>query len=223
MFNQFCYPCASLNANSIQSTHGFTELVDPQHPQQFLERETIETLLQFSRISHLKLDFFLSTERVTIMLINEMISSWPGLRELDLATAYNTYSSSAIDTEGLCAFTRCRYLESLAIPIDASRLDEFVFRNRPGNGIRCLTLKSLYVGQSAIRNPRAVAAVISDIFPNLLPRGLGSGARVVRPRAADHTLTEQEDLWSECRTHLYWFAEIRKQERTWSSHTEPKD
>lgn len=216
MFKYSCCPIKSRNANSIQSRT--TEPIDLQHPQHFLERQTIESLLKFSSISHLKLDVFLSTERVTNALINEMVSSWPLLRDLDLAIAYNTHLGSVIDIEGLCAFSQCRHLESLAVQIDVSSLDDSVLHTRTGSSMRCPTLKSLRPGCSAIRNPRAVAAVISEIFPNLPPGNLGFDAGIDRTVIPDYI--ERKKLWSECRTHLKWFATIRKQERTWSSRTE---
>lgn len=108
-------------------------------------------------------------KRITNSVISEMVSAWPHLRYLDLAQEYNIYLDSGVDIAGFCEFSRCRHLKTLAININASRLDELALSTLPGRASICKTMWYLDLGRSPIRDPRAVAAVIFDIFPRLHP------------------------------------------------------
>lgn len=175
--------------------------LDIANPPHVLDLHTTKLLFNFTHLSILRL--YNPIQRVTNSLVSEMVSAWPRLRRLRLADDHN---ESSIDMDGLITFAQCKYLEALYIVFDASTLDTFLDR-RPGYGHTCPTLKTLGVGHSPIRNPQAVAAVISDIFPNAYVHA--SPFSRSEPREPN----EYCKLWEDVQRYVQWFTAIRKQER----------
>ncbi|KAJ7794876.1 hypothetical protein B0H14DRAFT_3556183 [Mycena olivaceomarginata] len=100
--------------------------------------------------------------------LKQMAQAWPQLRTLDLSPGCQSARYEPRDTlAGLIPLAQhCSHLETLALVLDATSIDPYT-KEKPGAGVRNLTLLELDVVESPVDSPAAVASFLSAIFPNL--------------------------------------------------------
>ncbi|KAH9851819.1 hypothetical protein C2E23DRAFT_829238 [Lenzites betulinus] len=156
--------------------------------------------------------------------LNAMAAAWPSLRVLELGPNNADGPPKPRATLlGLVALAKgCPDLCSLTIAFDASlnRIPSARWELRPGLGFEQRTLTTLSVGRTAVDDPIAVAAFLSDVFPALRRIYSDHPVRWVGAPGADiggifdtHHGARWEGVAD---MYLPWFEEVRRQERTWA-------
>lgn len=172
-----------------------------------LELHHIQPLFELSNLESLSLRAQLDPCHIDNAAVDAMVKAWPKLRYLDLSTCYGGRWPSKVDIDGLVIFAACHQLSALGLVINASTVTDGITLEPPGNGISCNTLHSLILGQSPIQHPKPVAAVLSNIFPNL--------AQIDAWDWFDEESAEeqvQHSLWQQCLDFRTCFVAIRNQE-----------
>ncbi|KAK6996956.1 hypothetical protein R3P38DRAFT_3068816 [Favolaschia claudopus] len=142
--------------------------------------------------------------------VKKVAEAWPRLRNLALAPmAQPAQYKPSVTLAGLVPLAEhCRYLERLIIIVDATGLDPHA-REKPGGGISSESLLELYVVESPISSPAAVASFLSAIFPELC-------AVASREKEERNMLVQnwEEDMekWERVRDLVHIFASARAQE-----------
>ncbi|OBZ67047.1 hypothetical protein A0H81_12882 [Grifola frondosa] len=132
--------------------------------------------------------------------IKELAMAWPLLSGLQLGRCDRSKWQSSITLEGLAHLVKhCPRLTSLELIVDASAVAKYVDK-RPGGGSQNHAITKLRLGSSAISDPLAVAAFLSDILPNLITIETLGNADITRQ-------------WKEVSYMLGTFAMVRRQER----------
>lgn len=188
------------NYDNARGGELFTEMV----PDGFLERRSIQPLFGLPNLESLKIEGQMDPRHIDNAVVKEMVTAWPKLRHLDLLTSYGGIWPSNVDIDGLAMFAACRQLDTLGIPINASSIADDIPLDLPGNGIPCKCLRFLTLGRSPIRYPKPIAAVLSDIFPNL------TKIEAFEDFNEEEEDQLQHDLWQECIKLYSWFMHIRK-------------
>lgn len=172
-----------------------------------LDAQTIESLMEFPNLQAVKIGTCISIERVDDGLLKRMVSAWPDLRTLNLATFNGRRWPSKVTISGLMMLSGCPNLHSLSIGFDA-RMPNLISEYRPGMGVINAAVSWLDAAQSPITHPRALAAILSDIFPNLHSITAWTYYDEDVPAEA-----EQRQHWMEVSESYRWFTAIRNQER----------
>ncbi|EMD37527.1 hypothetical protein CERSUDRAFT_94535 [Gelatoporia subvermispora B] len=172
--------------------------------------EVMKPLLAFQHLEHLSLHFEVPI-KVGDEKLEEYAKAWPRLQSLKLRLSpFRGHGFLLPSPEGemtlrcLISFARyCRYLQSLHIKLDA-RVFTTIPSERPGAGHSCNNLRKLDLDYSNIDDPVAVAAFLSDIFPEL---------RKVETEARSFYKVK----WDEVSRLLQILGPVRAQERRWLS------
>jgi hypothetical protein len=138
-----------------------------------------------------------------------MADAWPRLRSLDICYFREYDVHTKVTVFGLLPLSNCAYLKSLTINLDSTIPDIQTFRKADGtfyNG----SLSYLAVGYSPIEDPEAVAAFLSNVFPNLTnidAWDLDGGF--------DRDLEEGSagQLWERVQNSYLMLVNVRRQER----------
>ncbi|KDQ54690.1 hypothetical protein JAAARDRAFT_401811 [Jaapia argillacea MUCL 33604] len=103
--------------------------------------------------------------------LEDVASAWPNLEELFIMPARYIVPKKAqlkfppIHTL-VALVVHCPRLKRLEIPIDARSFDQYPLK-RPVGGCTNERITSIHFGVSLLTNPAPVAAILSDLFPNL--------------------------------------------------------
>ncbi|PIL35649.1 hypothetical protein GSI_02379 [Ganoderma sinense ZZ0214-1] len=179
-------------------------------------------------------------------LIASMAATWSDLTQLSLGVARphsHTDISAFLATRtptlfGLVPFALfCPHLEWLGLPLDTNLWSDPYAQNRlerrPGCGARLSQMTALDVGLSVVYDPVAVAAFLSDLFPEL------NGAWTAWQEVKDEEMSADllilgrpRDLaakWSQVADLVIQFAAVREQEEIyrqahgqWNGEPEPE-
>ncbi|CDO69846.1 hypothetical protein BN946_scf184884.g5 [Trametes cinnabarina] len=153
--------------------------------------------------------------------------TWPDLRTLNLGPQRLDETPPATLTGLVYLAQGCRHLHSLGLAInpDVTRLPRICKLARPGLGFVQKKLVTMDVGRSKIRDPMAVAAFLSDLFPKL--DNIDDGFPCEEDAYDEYVETEEEreKILADAVHHTRWsevmfdflpeFVQIRKQERRW--------
>jgi hypothetical protein len=118
-------------------------------------------------MENLSISIHYGYEAINNSLMEAMALAWPYLRQISLRPHVRGHSS--IDLGGLLHLAQhCPALESVTLGFDVSLPTDLMGPGkRPGAGIRNESMTCLWVDHSRVTNPPAVAAFLSDVFPNL--------------------------------------------------------
>ncbi|KAH9929299.1 hypothetical protein B0H21DRAFT_886000 [Amylocystis lapponica] len=115
---------------------------------------------------------------------------------------------SSITLEGLVHLVRhCPRLSILVLALDASVIPDS--DQRPGGGFVNDRITTIWVRDSPLKDPIAVAAFLSDLFPNLT---------MISTTASDDA--GNIDKWKTVENALGTLAMVRQQERNWARDDE---
>ncbi|KZP17560.1 hypothetical protein FIBSPDRAFT_24587 [Athelia psychrophila] len=165
----------------------------------------------------------LSLETVDNTLLKCMADAWPMLEELCISYESDDddddldhdgralQPTTQITVDGLRALAACPNLTKFEVAFNArlGTLSTTMQSLPQAMGTCNISLRYLAVGNSTISNARALAAVLSEMFPNLesiRTHWLHSDPFYEQP-------DEQSALWRECSVSYHWFVAVRKQER----------
>lgn len=141
-----------------------------------LDPQVIEPLFKFSSLRIFILSLSLSLEQVDNAVLKGMVDAWPRLEELcinydsDDSDRRREAQPTQITVHGLRALAGWPNLTTVQLAFDG-RIDT------PGSAVKSIpkamgacniSLRHLAVGNSTISDTRALAAVLSDMFPNLV-------------------------------------------------------
>lgn len=145
--------------------------------------------------------------------LKTLASSWPNLYSFSLNDITGWRTNAGITQIGLLDMIElCPNLQTLCIALKTDAFKE-VPADRPGEGIENTSLQMLGLADSAIesRESVAVAAFLSDIFPNLTNiAAWDSVAMMRRPNAAIYV-----DRWTQVCEMVKGINKVRQQERRW--------
>jgi hypothetical protein len=153
----------TLTAVALYDDEEWDEDVPASHT---IEAHTLSPLLQCPNLEDISFGIRYGQQAIGNSLMEDMASAWPRLRNLSLTSFYgDNRREYNINLKGLIHLAQyCRALESVRCQFDMSLPTDSM---HPGNGIRIESLTHLCIGRSHITDPLAVAALLSDVFPNL--------------------------------------------------------
>ena len=153
----------TLTTVALYDSEGWDEDLPASHS---LGVHTLSPLLQCPNLEDISFGIHYGQQAISNSLMESMASAWPHLRNLSLTSFYGDCRREYnINLKGLIHLAqRCRALESVRCQFDMSLPTESM---HPGNGVRIESLTHLSIGRSPIVDPPAVAALLSDVFPNL--------------------------------------------------------
>ncbi|KAH7908354.1 hypothetical protein BJ138DRAFT_1206883 [Hygrophoropsis aurantiaca] len=170
----------------------------PEPIDAILDITTLRPLLLFSKLEHLRLNIVCSIDLNDENLM-ELANAWPRLQTLVFNEKFGWQRTSGITFQGLASLLRvCPLLDTLALSIDATRLG-FASSTRPGEEFCNGKITTIYLGDSIIDNPTAVASILQGLFPSL--------TAVAHCCAYRPDKTQYAPLWAEVNSHL---AQTRK-------------
>jgi len=194
--------------DSVQDIYDVYEVILPSYS---LEPQTLSPLLLCPNLEKVSLSILYGQEAIDNSLMKAMALAWPRLRSFHISSVHRASEwHSSVSLEGLIHFARhCPALGSVSYQFDASLPTTSM---HSGDGIRNESLTRLCVGYSHITDPPAVAALLSDVFPNMR-LDLRSGAL---DRDID---SDDEDDTESAENYKHWkevdqMLEIRKQQRS---------
>ena len=170
-------------------------------------------LLRLSQLSELNIGGF----RIAVddPLVQDMSMAWPKLVSLTVGEYCDVRDAPHLVSLSSLAFFahRCKHLEALTLPVNTnvplpplSQVPSIPF----AFGLSDSPLKTLEVGYSTISNPAAVAAYLSDLFPDLAC--ISNEWRDIF-RFLDNESEEQFRRWEEVERLIPTFVDVRFQER----------
>ncbi|KII90671.1 hypothetical protein PLICRDRAFT_540982 [Plicaturopsis crispa FD-325 SS-3] len=125
----------------------------------------LRSLIPLRRLTSLSIRTFSSFERLDDALLRDMAAAWPLLQELTLGPLRKA-PRTRVTLGGLVPLAAlCPNLRKLGLPFDAS-VEELRPTRRPGGGVVNESLRHFAVGESRFSHVPAVAAFLSDTFPN---------------------------------------------------------
>ncbi|KAH7925251.1 hypothetical protein BV22DRAFT_1011620 [Leucogyrophana mollusca] len=174
-----------------------------------LDLAMLSPLLQFQYLTRLKLETF-CTFKLDNSAVKQMAEAWPRLQSLDLSYREDGWElETGITLPGIVPLLRnCPDLHHLGLVIDARIVSANPSR-LPGEGVRNMSLTTLWLADSPITRPDLVAAFLSSVAPNIdnmlawdtEPLATREGARKYKAR------------WKRVKRLIPVFAMTRKQER----------
>jgi len=212
MIAKHCSP-HNLTAIMVNLTWELEDLV----PNYALEVHALEPLFACSNLESLKIRTPFTYRRIDNALLAKVASVWLQLQELDFVVDYCSFHHASADLVGLVHLSKCSCLHSVSLAFDVSLSHTMLSMDRPGNGICHETLTTLCVGYSPITNPRAVASVLLDVFPNISSIDMWEGYG-----NEDQEHVDMCSSWVKMKELYASFVGIRKQERLWAAKTDHK-
>jgi hypothetical protein len=141
------------------------EVDEEAPPAYFLDALTLSPLLQFPNLEKISIGIHYGYGPINNSLMNDMAFAWPNLREIILDSPYARSWHCSVDLEGLVHLAQhCHALELVSLSFNVSLPTPSA---QFGYGIRYESLTRLDVDHSHIKDPPAVATLLSDVFPNL--------------------------------------------------------
>jgi hypothetical protein len=189
-----------------------SEAADEDVPSHSLDAHTLSPLFQCHNLEVIWVSIRYGQEGIDNSLMKDMALAWPRLRKISLFSFYHTSRwQSNVNLEGLIHLAQyCPALESVSHEFDVSLPTTW---DHPGNGIRNESLTYLNVDRSRITDPLAVAALLSDVFPNLKLKHRWHFSGAPGSDGDDPAFVEMCKCWEQVDKHL----EIRKQEGSTAS------
>ena len=133
-------------------------------------------------------------------------NAWPRLKSLQLYYFHDCGPTKVI-IFGVLSLSNCAYLESLEINLDSTIPDTDICR-QPGGTFYNGSLSPLAVGKSTIKDPEAVAAFLSNVFPNLTDiEASGSEAGYPPEEGTD------AEPWEQVLNNYLMLVKVGRQER----------
>ncbi|KAF7982681.1 hypothetical protein HWV62_27166 [Athelia sp. TMB] len=171
-----------------------------------LDPRAVSPLLKFKGMRNFILSLNFSLERLDNAFFQEMAHSWPQLQRLSI-TYLNNHGPlpTSITLDGLHALSACPRLTTIALAMDA-RIGTLPLVEKACSNI----LRSLDFGYSKISNSYALAALLSEMFPNL--GTIRSGWTGFHEYFVDDADTERK-LWAECEAVYPWFIQLQERQR----------
>jgi hypothetical protein len=187
----------------------YADFSDPRqsmpHP---INPDSISLLFPFHNLEVLSIETPTSFKYIDDSLISDIADAWPRLRALRFCDLQEHDEHTKVTVFGLLPLSNCAYLKSLTISLDSTIPDTQTFRKADGtfyNG----SLSHLAVGNSPIEDPEAVAAFLSNVFPNLT-----SIDAWVNVDFGPHLEEESAgQLWKRVWNSYLMLVNIRRQER----------
>jgi len=146
--------------------------------------------------------------------LESLASSWPHLHYLSLNDVSGWRVKSGITHFGLLAMLECcPSLQTLCIALNTDSFKE-VPADRPGEGIENTSLRILGLADSTIESSEtvAVAAFLSDIFPNLTDITAWASVEL-RQRSSSSAVYGER--WTHVCEMVKGINQVRQQERRW--------
>ena len=155
--------CGTLTTFALRDQ---VELNGDSPPLHSLDAHTLSPLLQCRNLEDITINISYGHAAIDNSLLKEMASAWPRLRSITLHPYYRARIwHSKANLRGLIHLAQqCRSLQSVDLQFDVSLPSTTMY---PDKGFRCESLTRLYVSQSHISDPVAVATFLGDAFPNL--------------------------------------------------------
>lgn len=200
---------STLQAVEVYGSETAIESIDP------VKINILRPLFSFSDLTNIKIiadgGFDLDDDGII-----ELAMALPNLWHLDLVAEFNWPVVSRITLHGLISLVKyCPELHSLGIVVDATTFA--ISSDKPGGGAKCRDLHVVYFGNSRISDPPVVAAVLSDIFPNIEDIFAWDDDNL-DDQHTDIEAREYQQRWRQVQTLLPTFLAVRKQEaRFWKS------
>ncbi|KII86234.1 hypothetical protein PLICRDRAFT_55960 [Plicaturopsis crispa FD-325 SS-3] len=214
LFHSLNTHCSTFSLTSISIACEF-RLSDHAHqPIDLFDITTLRMLFPFRRLVFLHLSttggFALDDAG-----LEEMARAWPSLQTLWLGQgSVGWLVTSQVTVFGLATLLRyCPELQNLRIVLDASKLTTGVCsidKQFPANN----KIKKLSLANSPIENPAAVAAILSDILPNLT--SIVAWTDCIRPNDIDpppNVRNRYRKRWQEVENLVKYFVKVREDER----------
>lgn len=155
----------TLTTVSLRDNKEVDRYAQPSH---FLEMHTLLPLLQCPNMQDLSVYIKYGYAAIGNSFLQDMALAWPCLRSITLYPHERSYS--CINLEGLLHLARhCRALESVNIGFDVSlpiNPTDPEQQKMARSGICNESMTRLWVARSHVTDPPAVAAFVSDVFPN---------------------------------------------------------
>ena len=163
---------------------------------------SISLLFPFQNLEDLLIGTATSFKHIDNALIKDMANAWPRLKYLRL---YHFPDSelTKVTVFGLLPLANCAYLESLEITLDSAIPDTGKADGTFHDG----SLSCLAVGKSAIKDPEAVAAFLSNVLPNLMDIEAWGNENGYAPEEG----TDAE-LWQQVWKNYLMLVKVRRQE-----------
>ena len=146
--------------------------------------------------------------------LESLASSWPHLHYLSLNDVSGWRVKSGITHFGLLAMLECcPSLQTLCIALNTDSFKE-VPADRPGEGIENTSLRILGLADSTIESSEtvAVAAFLSDIFPNLTDIAAWGSVEL---RQRSNSSAVYGERWTHVCEMVKGINQVRQQERRW--------
>ncbi|KII86235.1 hypothetical protein PLICRDRAFT_164641 [Plicaturopsis crispa FD-325 SS-3] len=209
--------CSHDVLDSISVGEAYTIAEDYTHGD-ILTIDILDPLLSFRHLVTLECDmpggFDLCDDDV-----RDMADAWPALQSLDLSSRVGWRTRSRVTIRGIAHLVRaCPRLLELGIVIDASVVDDC---SKKDSGVHCQNeqIHALSLGNSEIADPVAVAALLSDILPNVRtvvswdtkPRLKKMSLSQPDPSAVE--IAQFQSKWRQVEGLIGAFATVRKDER----------
>jgi hypothetical protein len=135
-------------------------------PSHSLEARALIPLLQCPNMEILSIFIHYGHETINNSLMKDMALAWPRLRQIFLPSFYRWFCPNT-NLEGLLHLAQhCHALDSVSHAFELSLPTNMV--DPGGNGIRYESMTRLHVDFLRITDVPAVAAYLSNVFPNMM-------------------------------------------------------
>jgi hypothetical protein len=154
--------CLSTSVSQIDIHHSdpFTDYLAYQYGP--LDPLGIKLLYVFTNLEVLKINTASSANELDDTILEEIASTWPRLRVLQICYSRHTRRHSPrITINGLAALTKCRVLADLSLPFDSRP------RLHPFTGVSQDSLVSVTFAKSSLNRPARIVRFFSQTFPNV--------------------------------------------------------
>lgn len=155
--------CGTLTTFALRDE---VELIGNSPPLHSLDAHTLSPLFQCRNLEHVTINISYGHAAIDNALLQEIASAWPRLRYISLHPYYHDLLwHSRANLGGLIHLAlHCRSLQSVDLQFDISLPSTAMY---PDKETRCESLTQLFVSQSHVSDPVAVATFLGDVFPNL--------------------------------------------------------
>ncbi|KZP21482.1 hypothetical protein FIBSPDRAFT_507623 [Athelia psychrophila] len=195
--------CSHLHLQSLKVLASYREV--PDSPHSFVDASAFKPLLAFQNLSSLKLQLN-APFRMGNQTIRDMVKAWPQLTSLIIGNA-GWLGGSSVTPAGLVYLLGLQHLHTLAISIDASKLDVDLVLDSAKTLSKNTKITHPNFQDSIIYDVRPMAALLSIIAPNI--ERIESWAKV--------TLGNQGDLISpeSAKEYQHRWREVAERVRDW--------
>ncbi|EIW78123.1 hypothetical protein CONPUDRAFT_167198 [Coniophora puteana RWD-64-598 SS2] len=232
------------NTHTELTFDAYTIVIDRNFPavipleEEALRLSDLAPLFKFRSLEHLEIEDWMAIV-LSDSDLGELAAAWPNIITLSICGKYGWPAEPQVTFAGVLSVLRlCPKLEALGIVFDA-RKTEGLFRatnnddsalesgsgahqgqgyTRPGAGVCNTSVETLLLGNSPIDDAKRIAAILSDVAPNV--KSINSWDETAHGNV--HDASRMRAMWKTAEEWISTFASIRKEERAWKALEGPQ-